>query len=93
MGRHPPQDPIPLAQTPMTSLPDITDTEQWVIETTLRERYGRDLAFRLADADRRLHPSDRELNRCPVILWRSDDGCTLHLLRERRTQVSLPVFL
>jgi hypothetical protein len=60
----------------MTSVPDITDTERWVIKTTLRERYGRDLELQLADADIRVQPSDRELTSCPVVLWQSDDGCT-----------------
>jgi len=59
----------------MAAVPDITDTEQWVIKTTLRERYGRDLDFQLADADIRVHHADRELTSCPVILWQSDDGC------------------
>lgn len=59
----------------MAAVPDITDTETWVIKTTLRERYGRDLDFQQADADIRVHHKDRELTSCPVILWQSDDGC------------------
>jgi hypothetical protein len=59
----------------MASVPDITDTERWVVKTTLRERYGRDLDYQLADADVRVHPADRELTTCPVIVWQSDDGC------------------
>jgi hypothetical protein len=65
----------------MTSVPDIADTEQWVIETTLRERYGRDLDLQLADADIRLCPPHRELTSCPVILRRSDDGCTFVIFK------------
>lgn len=70
----------------MTSVPDITDTERWVVETTLRERYGDDLEFHLADAEIRIHPSDRELTSCPVIVWQSDDGCTFVIFKsaERR---------
>lgn len=45
------------------------------MQTTLRERYGRETPFDLADADVRLHPSDRELTTCPVIHWQSEDGC------------------
>nr|WP_296917071.1 hypothetical protein [Thiocapsa sp.] len=44
----------------MATIPDITDTEQWVLRTTLRERYGRDLELQLADAEIRLHASDCE---------------------------------
>jgi hypothetical protein len=60
---------------PMAQIPDITETEQWVMKTTLRERYGRDMDIQLADADIRLHASDRELTSCPVIYWAADDGC------------------
>ncbi len=59
----------------MAAIPDITETERWVIQTTLKERYGREVPYDLADADVRLHPSDRELTPCPVIYWRGDDGC------------------
>jgi hypothetical protein len=65
----------------MAQVPDITDTEQWVVRTTLKERYGRDVPFDLADADLRIHASDRELTPCPVILWQSDDGCTFVLFK------------
>jgi hypothetical protein len=44
----------------LATIPDITDTEQWVLRTTLRERYGRDLELQLADAEIRLHASDCE---------------------------------
>jgi hypothetical protein len=67
----------------MASAPDITDTEQWVIKTTLRERYGRDLELQLADADIRLHPSDREpTSSCPVILLQPDGGCTFVIFKD-----------
>ncbi|MBK1716508.1 hypothetical protein [Thiocystis violacea] len=59
----------------MATIPDITETEQWIMRTTLRERYGRDLEIQLADAEIRLHPSERELTSCPVIFWQSEDGC------------------
>jgi hypothetical protein len=59
----------------MAAIPDITETERWVIQTTLKERYGCEVPYDLADADVRLHPSDRELTPCPVIYWQADDGC------------------
>lgn len=75
------QDQSLRAQIPMTSVLDITDTEQWVIKTPLRERYGRERAFQLADAEIRPHPSERELNRCPAIVWQSDGGCTFAIFK------------
>ncbi len=70
----------------MPEIPDITDTERWIVQTTLKERYGRALEIDLADADVRLHPSDRELTPCPVIFWRADDGCNFVIFKtgERR---------
>ena len=65
----------------MTSIPDITETEQWLMRTTLRERYGRDLEIQLADAEIRLATSDRELTTCPVIYWQSDDGCNFVIFK------------
>ncbi len=59
----------------MPEIPDITDSEHWIIETTLTERYGRKVEIQLADAEIRLMPSDRELTSCPVIVWEDLDGC------------------
>jgi hypothetical protein len=65
----------------MAPVPDITDTEKWVMKTTLRERYGRDRDIQLADSDIRVHAGDRELTSCPVIVWQSDDGCTFVIFK------------
>ena len=59
----------------MAEIPDITDSEQWIIRTTLRERYGRDMEIQFADSEIRLMPSDRELTACPVIYWQDDEEC------------------
>ena len=56
----------------MPEIPDITDSERWVIETTLKERYGEPKELQLADAEIRLMPSDRELSSCPVVYWNHD---------------------
>ena len=60
----------------MTQIPDVTETEKWIMQTTLKERYGRDTEIQLADAEIRLHISDRELTSCPVIFWQGQDGCS-----------------
>jgi len=57
----------------MAEIPDISETELWVIKTTLKERYGRDMDLELADAEIRLRPADRHLSQCPVIYWNVDD--------------------
>jgi hypothetical protein len=65
----------------MSVIPDISDTECWIVQTTLKERCGRPLEVQLADADVRLHPSDRELAACPVLFWRADDGCNFVVVK------------
>jgi len=57
----------------MPEIPDITDSEHWIIESTLRERYGRNVETQLADAEIRLMPSDRELSNCPMVYWHEED--------------------
>ncbi|WP_089727110.1 hypothetical protein [Candidatus Thiosymbion oneisti] len=65
----------------MAEIPDISDTERWILETTLKERYGRDLELQLADAEIRLHPSDRELTSCPVVFWHDSQGCNFVIFK------------
>ncbi len=57
----------------MAEIPDINDTELWIIKTTLKERYGEEIDIQLADAEVRLSPADRELHNCPVAYWQADD--------------------
>jgi hypothetical protein len=40
----------------MAAIPDITDTEKGMMQTTLEEPYGRGLEIQLADADIRETP-------------------------------------
>ena len=53
----------------MSAIRDITETEQWIVRTTLKERYGRDVELQYGDAEIRLDPADRELTSCPVVVW------------------------
>jgi hypothetical protein len=57
----------------MPQVADITDSEQWIVRTALRERYGREVPLQIADSDIRLRPSDRELTSCPVFYWEDGD--------------------
>jgi hypothetical protein len=57
----------------VSAIPDITQSEEWVFQTTLKERYGRDIDLQYADAEIRLSPSDKELTSCPVVYWQADD--------------------
>jgi len=60
----------------MTKIPDFTQSETWTIESTLKERWGKDNAIELqfADTEIRLHLGDRETTNCPAIIWQHE-GC------------------
>lgn len=64
----------------MPEIPDITESELWVIKTTLQERYGQDVEIQIADAEIRLMPSDRELSSCPVVYW-NQEGCNFVIFK------------
>ena len=42
----------------MSAIPDFTESDEWIVQTTLKERYGRNVALQNADADIRLNPAD-----------------------------------
>lgn len=69
----------------MDTIRDITETEQWIVKTTLNERYGRDIELQHADAEIRLNPADRDLTSCPVFVWEAE-GCHFVIFKtgERR---------
>lgn len=56
----------------MNAIPAITESELWIINTTLRERYGKSISIEQGTAEIRLSPADRELTSCPVIYWEVD---------------------
>ncbi|MGD8908397.1 MAG: hypothetical protein PVF13_03385 [Chromatiales bacterium] len=64
----------------MVEIPDITDSEHWIIETTLVERYGHKVETQIADAEIRLMASDRELSSCPVVYW-NEAGCNFIIFK------------
>lgn len=57
----------------MSRISDITDNEKWILESTLRERYGAPKEYQVVDIEVRLHSSDRELTECPGMYWEDKD--------------------
>lgn len=53
----------------MSGIPDIDDAERWVVESALRERYGKRVEARLADVELKLSPGDEVLTACPTLYW------------------------
>lgn len=60
----------------MADIADFTKTELWTVESTIKERWGKDhgIEFQFADADIRLSPSDRDTAECPAMIWQYK-GC------------------
>ena len=58
----------------MSAIKDFSESELWIIHTTLRERYGAPVEPLLADTELRLNPYSTELVSCPAAYWERD-GC------------------
>lgn len=58
----------------MNAIPDFTDTELWVIRTTLKERYGHDAELQFGDAELRLDPVKPILTECPAVAWQGHEA-------------------
>lgn len=54
----------------MSDIKDFTDTEQWAVSTTIKERWSdQDIEIQLADVETKLMPHERELTTCPAVFW------------------------
>lgn len=53
----------------MASPLDFSDTELWLIRSTLKERYGAETPVEIADVELRVSPGARELTSCPAAYW------------------------
>lgn len=53
---------------------DFNSAERWVIDSTLKQRYGQTVAVELADSELRLDPGAPVLTLCPTVFW-SERGC------------------
>ena len=58
----------------MSDIEDFTESELWIIKTTLEERYGEVIEPMLADTELRLNPYATELTPCPAAYW-EHQGC------------------
>ena len=57
----------------MSKIPDFTDTERHVVETTVKERFGKPVEVLIADAEIRLYSGDHALTEVPVLYWHERD--------------------
>jgi hypothetical protein len=61
-------------------IPDFNSTERWVIESALKERYGRIVPIELADSELKLDPGAPVLTVCPTVFW-SERGCSFLIFK------------
>ena len=61
----------------MVQIPDFTDSDLKLVQATLKERFGAEVAsnteIKQAETEIRLSPGDRELTTCPAVFWIVDD--------------------
>ncbi len=57
----------------MSGIPDFSDSELWIIKSTLEERYETPPDIQLAETEMRLNPARTELTPCPTVYWEAGD--------------------
>lgn len=58
----------------MSKIPDFSESDQWIVRSTLAERYGSSPDIQLAETEMRLDRSHSELAPCPTLYWEVE-GC------------------
>jgi hypothetical protein len=57
----------------MSGIPDYSDSDLWIITSTLEERYGNRPEINLAETEMRLDRAKTELVDCPTAYWEAGD--------------------
>ena len=55
----------------MAHIPDFTGAERWVVESTLKERYGVAPPLEMGEAELQLDPASEALTPCPALYWQA----------------------
>jgi len=58
----------------VSKIPDFSDSEMWIIKSTLEERYGEAPDIQQAESEMRLDRGSIELALCPTVYWETG-GC------------------
>jgi len=53
----------------MSGIADFNDGERWIVESQLRQRYGRIVQTQPADVELKLSPEEPVLTTCPTLYW------------------------
>ena len=52
-----------------SQIPDFTENELWIVRSTLKERYGKEIEPQLADSEVMLGSGAEEMTWCPTLFW------------------------
>ena len=58
----------------MSEASAFSDADWHLVQSALRERFGRQVNVEEVETEIRLNPADRELTVCPALYWK-EDGC------------------
>lgn len=53
----------------MSAIPEFDDGERWLVESCLKERYGRIVTTQAADVELQLSAATAQLTACPSLYW------------------------
>ena len=67
----------------MADFPDFTRADIKLVQTTLKERFGREADIQEVETEVRLSPADRELTVCPALFW-TMEACAFVVSRTGR---------
>lgn len=56
----------------LPQIPDFNDSELWTVQSTLKERYGREIDVQLAETEVRLYRHTTDMASCPTLYWQVD---------------------
>ena len=64
----------------MPEIDDFNKNELWIINDTLKQRYGKEVELQFADSELRLDPHSTTLTDCPTVFW-SDDNANFVIVK------------
>ena len=64
----------------MYEIADFSESEQWIIRTTLAERFREEVPMDLVTTEMRLNPMSSEMVECPAAYWQHE-GCHFVLVK------------
>ncbi|QEP44054.1 hypothetical protein D5085_13560 [Ectothiorhodospiraceae bacterium BW-2] len=58
----------------MPAIADFNKNEMWIVNDTLKQRYGTEIDIQFAETEMRLDPHSTALTDCPTLFWSDSKG-------------------